>query len=201
MSNLAQSLLIPDSASTADATPSPFASPICAFRVQCHYCGYEPATLATSKNRCPKCGGSAWERYVVRGRVLEAVAGQVRSDVTFALSCRAVRAYVSCNFEDGSSSLTPMTQTGQDSWRATLRLVPGIYRYRFYVDDGRLLIYWAAEGAVTDANGNGLDGIFVVAKPRRRGPRLTCHPRRPRLAARRRARGRRHGMRTRRARV
>jgi hypothetical protein len=108
---------------------------------------------------------------------------------------------VSCNFEDGSSCLTPMTRTGQDSWRATLRLVPGTYSYRFYVDDGRLLIYWPAEGVGTDANGKGLDRTFVVAKPHRRGPRLACHPRRPHLAARRRGRGRRRPLRTRRVRV
>jgi predicted RNA-binding Zn-ribbon protein involved in translation (DUF1610 family) len=62
MSSLTQPPPIPDAASVTEQRPSPFAPRTSRFRLQCHYCGYGLTTSTTSVDRCPKCGGSAWER-------------------------------------------------------------------------------------------------------------------------------------------
>jgi hypothetical protein len=36
-------------------------------RRECHYCGFVPADAAEMPPRCPKCGGSAWDRRTTRG--------------------------------------------------------------------------------------------------------------------------------------
>jgi len=33
---------------------------------ECHYCGFVPVAQSSAPRRCPKCGGSAWERRVTR---------------------------------------------------------------------------------------------------------------------------------------
>jgi hypothetical protein len=33
---------------------------------ECHYCGFVPADESGALRRCPKCGGSAWQRRVTR---------------------------------------------------------------------------------------------------------------------------------------
>ena len=34
--------------------------------LQCHCCGYVPATRDARPARCPKCGSGAWERWTTR---------------------------------------------------------------------------------------------------------------------------------------
>jgi hypothetical protein len=165
MSSVTQPLPIADAAYGAERRPAPFAPLIGVSHIQCHYCGYESATPATSHGRCPKCGSSAWERYVIPGTVLEEEADVARTDVTFTVSCPAVRAYLSCSFEDGTSSVSAMARAYDGSWRVTLSLLPGTYRYHFYVDDGRVLYYWPAEGVDTC----GADRVVVVIARHRRG--------------------------------
>jgi hypothetical protein len=33
------------------------------YRLQCRSCGFEPEDAITRPRRCPKCHGSAWERF------------------------------------------------------------------------------------------------------------------------------------------
>jgi hypothetical protein len=37
--------------------------PIFPYRLQCRSCGFEPADAITRPLHCPKCHGSAWERF------------------------------------------------------------------------------------------------------------------------------------------
>ena len=36
--------------------------------VLCHSCGYEPPR-GLARDRCPKCGGGCWERFVQMGKL------------------------------------------------------------------------------------------------------------------------------------
>ena len=40
------------------------------FKTECHYCGFVPADPPAKGSRCPKCGGSSWDRVVVPGSLL-----------------------------------------------------------------------------------------------------------------------------------
>jgi rubredoxin len=35
------------------------------YRLQCRACGFEPEDAITPPHRCPKCAGSAWERFAL----------------------------------------------------------------------------------------------------------------------------------------
>jgi hypothetical protein len=38
--------------------------------LMCHYCGYEPPMAhIPADNRCPKCRGCSWERFVIPKRI------------------------------------------------------------------------------------------------------------------------------------
>jgi len=165
MSSVTHTLSAADAAYRAERRPAPFVSLVGVSNIQCHYCAFEPNTLATSHDRCPKCGGSAWERYVIPSKVLDEEADVARTDMTFTVSCPGVRAYLSCSFEDGTSSVWAMARAHDGSWRVTLSLLPGTYRYHFYVDDGRVLYYWPPEGV----DRCGADRIIVVTAQHRRG--------------------------------
>jgi len=41
--------------------------------VQCHSCGYEPPRPDHPPLQCPKCFGGAWENFVWRGKLDEAL--------------------------------------------------------------------------------------------------------------------------------
>ena len=41
------------------------------FQVQCHYCGYEPQSVTTAPEVCPKCHGGSWERFARPRSILE----------------------------------------------------------------------------------------------------------------------------------
>lgn len=38
--------------------------------INCHYCGYSPARGLPHGGVCPKCGGSAWERFAISRKLL-----------------------------------------------------------------------------------------------------------------------------------
>ncbi|HEX4124348.1 MAG TPA: hypothetical protein VHY37_06440 [Tepidisphaeraceae bacterium] len=40
------------------------------FTVQCRSCGYEPEQVVTPPRICPKCHGTAWERFARPGSIL-----------------------------------------------------------------------------------------------------------------------------------
>jgi hypothetical protein len=46
------------------------------FRLECRCCGFEPANGATP-SVCPKCGGSAWERFARPGSIFESETGMI----------------------------------------------------------------------------------------------------------------------------
>jgi len=41
------------------------------FRLQCHYCGYEPRDAVVAPQMCPKCHSRAWERYAKPRSILQ----------------------------------------------------------------------------------------------------------------------------------
>jgi hypothetical protein len=43
---------------------SGWASPTFPYRTQCHACGFEPTDVFAPPPCCPKCGRSAWERFI-----------------------------------------------------------------------------------------------------------------------------------------
>ena len=139
-----------DCGCTATATPQDPS------HVQCHSCGHELTPGAKIPSRCPRCGGSSWERFESPTDVL--IEPDRRREVTFALRCPATQAYLSGTFGGESTRMFEMSPDGADAWRITLHLPPGTYRYRFYVDDGRLLLYWPINGRDAD----GFDQTVVV---------------------------------------
>jgi hypothetical protein len=151
---------------------SPLASPIQLCLVECHYCSFEPADHDHLPKRCPKCGGSAWERYVLRGGLLLIAGDGASAQVEFKLHCPAVCAYLVGNFQTDSPQLIEMTHTAPDDWSTTLSLAPGKYSYRFYVHDGRLVFYVAptAPSSASDALGHS----FVVPQRREAAERGGC---------------------------
>jgi len=40
------------------------------YRLQCRACGFEPDNAIQPPIRCPKCAGSAWERFAFPGSLL-----------------------------------------------------------------------------------------------------------------------------------
>lgn len=45
-------------------------NPTFPYRMQCRACGFEPAAALIEPRRCPKCGGSSWERFAFPGSLL-----------------------------------------------------------------------------------------------------------------------------------
>jgi predicted RNA-binding Zn-ribbon protein involved in translation (DUF1610 family) len=42
------------------------------FHLECRSCGYEPEDMVVApRHRCPKCGGTAWERSTRPGSLLD----------------------------------------------------------------------------------------------------------------------------------
>jgi hypothetical protein len=41
------------------------------FNLQCASCGFEPENCVTPPKLCPKCHGTAWERYARPGSILD----------------------------------------------------------------------------------------------------------------------------------
>ena len=39
-------------------------------QTQCRNCGHEPADSVSPPRRCPKCGGTSWERFALPGSIL-----------------------------------------------------------------------------------------------------------------------------------
>jgi hypothetical protein len=144
---------------------SPLASPIQLCLLQCHYCSFEPADQEHLPKRCPKCGGSAWERYLLRGGLLLIAGDGESARVEFNLHCPAICAYLVGNFSADSPQLIEMTHTAPDDWSTTLSLAPGKYAYRFYLHDGRLVFFVAPAAS---SSSKALGHSFVV--PQRRDP-------------------------------
>ena len=131
---------------------SAFEAPIDLCRVQCHYCGYEPSDHLHLPHRCPKCSGSAWEHYELRGGML-AIAGiesGERAEVEFKLHCPAVHAYLFGNVRPDSPRLIEMDHVAEDDWSTRVSLPPGQYFYRFYINDGRLVFYVGTTESLND---------------------------------------------------
>ena len=119
--------------------------PVC--HIQCHACGYEPLERPKPSERCPKCGGGAWESYAEPGSLLRAVTTDPRRVVDLAVRCPTGPAQVQCKFGQRSVGVIEMRRDDRrDLWRASVELMPGTYRYQFYLDDGRLVIYWPGDG-------------------------------------------------------
>ena len=58
--------------------------------VECHYCGFGHSGVERELTRCPKCGGSAWERCTTHRGALPPIEGRsaVLSDIGHALAAR-----------------------------------------------------------------------------------------------------------------
>jgi hypothetical protein len=65
--------------------------------------------------------------------------------------------------EHSSASFIPMCHAGGTRWRASVRLRPGEYRFRFYVDDGHRLFY-ASPADFGTCEMIGLDGVMPVKR-------------------------------------
>ena len=57
----------------------------------------------------------------------------------------AKQVYLMSTSQHGSR-VYPMTSADREEWRADLRLTPGDYRLRYYVDDGQCVTYGGAFG-------------------------------------------------------
>ena len=57
--------------------------------VQCHACGYEPPRPDHPPRQCPKCLGGAWERFIWRGRLDDAIPQDRRAESLHVLTMRS----------------------------------------------------------------------------------------------------------------
>jgi hypothetical protein len=48
----------------------PLAARMSIHQTQCRSCGFEPEDRLTPPTRCPKCSGTAWERFALPGSIL-----------------------------------------------------------------------------------------------------------------------------------
>ena len=106
---------------------------------------------------------------------------QTDNVIPFRFRARAQQVYLLLRPAGRSGwSLHAMEQTGPDSWTLRLRLRPGRYRVRHYVDDGRLLTFsdpTAPPGAgVTAAGFSGMDTVVDVRRPRGAGTSVSANP-------------------------
>jgi hypothetical protein len=136
--------------------------------------------------------GKAWDDLIAtRSRRISAEAAAIGADehgtsdapsamadsrpVTLALFCHAQQTYVLIRPEHGGVRLVPLHRRrnnnteGADEWCATLRLHVGIYRLRFYVDDGRCLREAEdnedAHGGLPAHHRHGGERLLVVRQP------------------------------------
>lgn len=86
--------------------------------------------------------------------------GQV--SCTFRVRCGgAIHVYLVGNFsETGRPMVVPLEQAGGCEWSKSIPLRPGLYRFRLYADDGRLLTWLS-----TSDRPHGLDAVLVVPPP------------------------------------
>jgi hypothetical protein len=146
-------------------------------QMQFHYCAYTPQPdTSVTPRRCPKCGGASWEQLVLQGTLAGARSADrqhrhgkqhdevdrpsadhelLTSDesVRFDVDCAAQQVYLALQHHDRSLGLITMRCLGGDGWEQVLRLEPGDYRYRYYVDDGRHLISYRPAAKIGSENG------------------------------------------------
>lgn len=94
---------------------------------------------------------------------------------TFTVEQDAEQAYVLLRSADGSGvQLAEMQKAGDRNWEVTLRLRPGTYRHRFYVEvDGVNVVLpgWAATPCMRR---DGFDGVIELVGPQAGPARQTC---------------------------
>jgi hypothetical protein len=77
----------------------------------------------------------------------------------------AERAWLAGDFNDWSTTATPLTPQGDGSLAVTLLLEPGrSHRFRYYFGDGRWENDWAADAYVDNHHG-GADSVVVTPPP------------------------------------
>jgi hypothetical protein len=143
-------------------------SPVCTtYQLQCHACGYSSTDPILSARRCPKCGSSSWDRSPVPGALAphkDRCSGADRRQlVHFRVHYPGAQLYVFADFS-GSSQLIPMHEEAQQDWSLSLRLLPGKYHYRFYVDDGTRLT-WFAPHHPNEPKTACIDETLIVVEP------------------------------------
>ena len=82
-----------------------------------------------------------------------------RRPCTFRVRCDdAEHVYLVGTFSDaGRPVVVPLDPAGDREWSKTIAVRPGVYRFRLYVDDGRLLTWLC-----TSDRPHGLDAVLVV---------------------------------------
>jgi hypothetical protein len=79
--------------------------------------------------------------------------------VTFYLRRRAEHAYVLISRPD-FALLTQLEEDSDEEWSVTLRLAPGVYRFRYYVNSDGVTTYCSPSESHTDIEMQGLDGLL-----------------------------------------
>ena len=93
------------------------------------------------------------------------VDAQPLGSVLFRVRCSASQVYLLFGPEPGRPRMLPLHQVQHDEWQMRLCLPPGVYRYRFYVDDGTRLVYFATSDLTGNAS-HTLDGRLLVPRLR-----------------------------------
>jgi hypothetical protein len=134
--------------------------------VECHYCGFNTPNTRPPTQRCPKCGGSAWELIPTPGALLpfaqpgrETVSGAAGAKVSFSIHSDASQAYLILKPASGRPRVVMMRRDAAGEWTASTELYEGVYRYGFYIDSGaglRKVQFGASEGS---------EGRLLVGSP------------------------------------
>jgi len=95
---------------------------------------------------------------------------------TFTVEQAAEQAYVLLRSADGSAVQLAEMQKAQDgNWELTLRLRPGTYRHRFYVEVGGVNVVLPGWAATPCVGRDGLDGVIELVHPQS-GPARRTRP-------------------------
>jgi hypothetical protein len=135
-------------------------------KLVCHACGFESQDPFNKWMRCPKCGGASWESFAAPGSLLKDQ-DDAPDDrcllplVRFRVHHSAQQVYIFGDFH-GSPRLIPMREKSAGHWAIDLRLAPATYHYRFYVDDGEHLVWFAPHQA---SSRHCADETLVVTAP------------------------------------
>ena len=89
---------------------------------------------------------------------------------SFRITCQSAQVHLRLAHGDGTGArFFKMKLQHPGRWGLTLTLVPGIYRYRYYADDGQVTTYVSPRDADDSAGGpatamEGLDAILFVSE-------------------------------------
>jgi 1,4-alpha-glucan branching enzyme len=112
----------------------------------------------------PASSSDTWEQATADDVVEPAQAGTVDVVFTFPADVEATSVALSGEFNDWSEDDILLSRDTDGTWRTTVALMPGRYRYRFLIDRNRWENARQADDYVPNPYGE-LDSVVIVGPP------------------------------------